>query len=112
MDSFTHFRQPGYSRKNTENSIVQQFDRKLQYSLCWFLQPDQSIGLKSILVNFQLYYRIVVNEEILLTFLAASKVDTPLQCRTIGQKLVSSCSQARNKLVNIYSGNVQLCTLK
>ncbi|WJX23754.1 hypothetical protein P8452_12943 [Trifolium repens] len=23
MDSFTHFRQPGYSRKNTENSIVQ-----------------------------------------------------------------------------------------
>ncbi|XP_073221187.1 protein GAMETE EXPRESSED 3 [Cicer arietinum] len=47
----------------------------------------------------------VVNEEILLTFLAASKVDTPLQCRTTGQKLASSCSQARNKLVNIYSGN-------
>ncbi|KEH25293.1 putative quinoprotein alcohol dehydrogenase-like superfamily [Medicago truncatula] len=47
----------------------------------------------------------VVNEEILLTFIAASKVDTPLQCRTTGQKLASSCSQARNKLVNIYSGN-------
>ncbi|KAK7334522.1 hypothetical protein VNO80_26279 [Phaseolus coccineus] len=49
--------------------------------------------------------RFVMNEETLLAFLAASKIGTPLQCRTIGQKLASSCSQERTKLVSIYTGN-------
>ncbi|KAK8469182.1 hypothetical protein PHAVU_005G010600 [Phaseolus vulgaris] len=47
----------------------------------------------------------VMNEETLLAFLAASKIGTPLQCRTTGQKLASSCSQERTKLVSIYTGN-------
>nr|KYP60422.1 hypothetical protein KK1_022827 [Cajanus cajan] len=53
----------------------------------------------------------VMNEEILLAFLAASKIGTPLQCRTIGQKLASSCSQERTKLVSIYTGNERAIVL-
>ncbi|KAK7316210.1 hypothetical protein VNO77_35059 [Canavalia gladiata] len=53
----------------------------------------------------------VMNEEILLAFLAASKIGTQLQCRTIGQKLASSCSQARAKLVSIYTGNERAIVL-
>ncbi|KAJ7974209.1 Protein GAMETE EXPRESSED 3 [Quillaja saponaria] len=47
----------------------------------------------------------VVDEEILLAFAAASKTGNPLQCRSPGQRLASSCSQARTKLVSIYTGN-------
>ncbi|GAU45592.1 hypothetical protein TSUD_285610, partial [Trifolium subterraneum] len=71
-------------------------------SIYW---SEEYPGQLSTLLSRSDLSQFVVNEEILLTFLAASKVDTPLQCRTIGQKLASSCSQARNKLVNIYSGN-------
>ncbi|KAH1099880.1 hypothetical protein AAZX31_13G034300 [Glycine max] len=53
----------------------------------------------------------VMNEEILLAFLAASRIGTPLQCRTIGQKLASSCSQERTKLVSIYTGNERAIVL-
>ncbi|KAK7381123.1 hypothetical protein VNO78_33648 [Psophocarpus tetragonolobus] len=54
----------------------------------------------------------VMNEEILLTFLAAStKIGTLLQCRTTGQKLASSCSQERTKLVSIYTGNERAIVL-
>ncbi|XP_028792463.1 protein GAMETE EXPRESSED 3-like [Neltuma alba] len=47
----------------------------------------------------------IIDEEILLAFFAASNTGNPLQCRTIDQKLTSSCSQARTELVNIYTGN-------
>ncbi|KAI9083389.1 hypothetical protein K1719_034603 [Acacia pycnantha] len=47
----------------------------------------------------------IIDEEILLAFFAASKTGNSLQCRTIDQKLTSSCSQARTELVNIYTGN-------
>ncbi|QHN93366.1 Protein GAMETE EXPRESSED [Arachis hypogaea] len=53
----------------------------------------------------------VVDEEILLAFLAASKTGNLLQCRTTGQKLASSCSQARTKLVSIYTGNERVIAL-
>ncbi|WVY99786.1 hypothetical protein V8G54_025856 [Vigna mungo] len=56
--------------------------------------------------------RFVMNEETLLAFLAAStEIGTPLQCRTIGQKLASSCSQERTKLVSIYTGNERTIVL-
>ncbi|MED6208589.1 hypothetical protein PIB30_046713 [Stylosanthes scabra] len=53
----------------------------------------------------------VVDEEILLAFLAASKTGNLLQCRTRDQKLASSCSQARTKLVSIYTGNERVIAL-
>ncbi|XP_057737746.1 protein GAMETE EXPRESSED 3 isoform X1 [Arachis stenosperma] len=53
----------------------------------------------------------LVDEEILLAFLAASKTGNLLQCRTTGQKLASSCSQARTKLVSIYTGNERVIAL-
>ncbi|KAK2420239.1 hypothetical protein P8452_50468 [Trifolium repens] len=134
-----------FSRKNTENSIVQvgpfldcsgfavyssqiEMEGKVSHSIGEYtvvsaIRPKVAIFTMLVPATGSIYWseeypgqlstllsksdlsRFVVNEEILLTFLAASKVDTPLQCRTIGQKLASSCSQARNKLVNIYSGN-------
>ncbi|KAK2366183.1 protein GAMETE EXPRESSED [Trifolium repens] len=134
-----------FSRKNTENSIVQvgpfldcsgfavyssqiEMEGKVshgigEYTVVSAIRPKVAIFTMLVPATGSIYWseeypgqlstllsksdlsRFVVNEEILLTFLAASKVDTPLQCRTIGQKLASSCSQARNKLVNIYSGN-------
>ncbi|CAJ2665954.1 unnamed protein product [Trifolium pratense] len=134
-----------FSRKNTENSIVQvgpfldcsgfavyssqiEMEGKVshsigEYTIVSAIRPKVAIftmlvpatgsiywseeypGQRSTLLSKSDLSQFVVNEEILLTFLAASKVDTPLQCRTTGQKLASSCSQARNKLVNIYSGN-------
>ncbi|XP_052111110.1 protein GAMETE EXPRESSED 3 isoform X4 [Arachis duranensis] len=71
----------------------------------------------------------LVDEEILLAFLAASmqlferkcadglvpiynaETGNLLQCRTTGQKLASSCSQARTKLVSIYTGNERVIAL-
>ncbi|CAI8594165.1 unnamed protein product [Vicia faba] len=134
-----------FSRRNTENSIVQvgpfldcsgfavyssqiEMEGKVSHSIGEYtsvsaIRPKAAIftmlvpatgsiywsevypGQLSILLSKSDLSQFVVNEEILLTFLAASKVDTPLSCRTFGQKLASSCSQARNKLVNIYSGN-------
>ncbi|KAF7822351.1 protein GAMETE EXPRESSED 3 [Senna tora] len=64
----------------------------------------------SLLANSDLS-QFVIDEEILLAFLAASKTGNPLQCRTVGEKLTSSCSQARTKLVNIYTGNERAIVL-
>ncbi|KAK7271775.1 hypothetical protein RJT34_27949 [Clitoria ternatea] len=56
--------------------------------------------------------KFVMNEEILLAFLAAStEIGTRLKCRTVGQKLASGCSQARTKLVSIYTGNERAIVL-
>ncbi|XP_019451713.1 PREDICTED: protein GAMETE EXPRESSED 3 [Lupinus angustifolius] len=49
--------------------------------------------------------KFVVDEEIIVAFLVASNTGNPLQCRTIDQRLTSSCSQARTVHVNIYTGN-------
>ncbi|XP_050902987.1 protein GAMETE EXPRESSED 3 [Lathyrus oleraceus] len=134
-----------FSRRNTENSIVQvgpfldcsgfavyssqiEMEGKVSHSIGEYtsvsaIRPKAAIFTMLVPATGSIYWsevypgqvstllsksdlsQFVVNEEILLTFLAASRVDTPLPCRTSGQKLASSCSQARNKLVNIYSGN-------
>ncbi|KAK4602226.1 hypothetical protein RGQ29_011322 [Quercus rubra] len=47
----------------------------------------------------------VLDEGILLAFVAASKTGNPLQCRTKRQKFASSCSQAKPKYLSIYTGN-------
>ncbi|PQM41017.1 hypothetical protein Pyn_06635 [Prunus yedoensis var. nudiflora] len=47
----------------------------------------------------------ILDERILLAFVAASKTGNPLACRSTRQKLMSSCSQVRPKLVSIYTGN-------
>ncbi|XP_065638872.1 protein GAMETE EXPRESSED 3 isoform X4 [Quercus suber] len=47
----------------------------------------------------------VLDEGILLAFVAASKTGNPLQCRTKRQKCASSCSQAKPKYLSIYTGN-------
>ncbi|XP_062106346.1 protein GAMETE EXPRESSED 3 [Humulus lupulus] len=47
----------------------------------------------------------VLDERILLAFFAASKTGNPLACRTRHQKLISTCSQARTKLLRLYTGN-------
>ncbi|KAL6961028.1 hypothetical protein U1Q18_038791 [Sarracenia purpurea var. burkii] len=47
----------------------------------------------------------VLDERILLAFIAASKIDNPLSCRSTRQKFASSCSQAEPKRVGIYTGN-------
>ncbi|KAK2420238.1 protein GAMETE EXPRESSED [Trifolium repens] len=123
-----------FSRKNTENSIVQvgpfldcsgfavyssqiEMEGKVSHSIGEYtvvsaIRPKVAIFTMLVPATGSIYWseeypgqlstllsksdlsRFVVNEEILLTFLAASS-----------QKLASSCSQARNKLVNIYSGN-------
>ncbi|PQQ17113.1 hypothetical protein Pyn_27834 [Prunus yedoensis var. nudiflora] len=45
----------------------------------------------------------ILDERILLAFVAASKTGNPLACRSTRQKLMSSCSQVRPKLVSIYT---------
>ncbi|XP_075651260.1 protein GAMETE EXPRESSED 3-like isoform X2 [Castanea sativa] len=47
----------------------------------------------------------VLDEGILLAFVAASKTGNPLQCRTKREKCASSCSQAKPKYLSIYTGN-------
>ncbi|KAF4373420.1 hypothetical protein G4B88_011689 [Cannabis sativa] len=49
--------------------------------------------------------RYVLDERILLAFFAASKTGNPLACRSRHQKLISTCSQARPKLLRLYTGN-------
>ncbi|CAK8533279.1 unnamed protein product [Lathyrus sativus] len=123
-----------FSRRNTENSIVQvgpfldcsgfavyssqiEMEGKISHSIGEYtsvsaIRPKAAIFTMLVPATGSIYWsevypgqvstllsksdlsQFVVNEEILLTFLAASS-----------QKLASSCSQARNKLVNIYSGN-------
>ncbi|KAK6930454.1 hypothetical protein RJ641_004548 [Dillenia turbinata] len=46
-----------------------------------------------------------LDETILLAFIAGSKIGNPFPCRTIRQKLASSCSQAMPKHPRIYAGN-------
>ncbi|KAK4606221.1 hypothetical protein RGQ29_000474 [Quercus rubra] len=50
-------------------------------------------------------HQFVLDEGILLAFVAASKTGNPLQCRTKRQKCASSCSQAKPKYLSIYTGN-------
>ncbi|KAL5806049.1 hypothetical protein ACOSQ4_028782 [Xanthoceras sorbifolium] len=47
----------------------------------------------------------VLDESLLLAFVTAAKTGNPLLCRTTRQKLASSCSQARPKPPDIYTGN-------
>ncbi|KAF4363437.1 hypothetical protein F8388_016565 [Cannabis sativa] len=47
--------------------------------------------------------RYVLDERILLAFFAASKTGNPLACRSRHQKLISTCSQARPKLLRLYT---------
>ncbi|CBI16864.3 unnamed protein product, partial [Vitis vinifera] len=47
----------------------------------------------------------VLDESVLLAFVAASKIGNPLPCRTTYQKLAASCSEARPKYLSIYTGN-------
>ncbi|WCJ25394.1 gamete-expressed 3 [Euphorbia peplus] len=47
----------------------------------------------------------VLDERILLAFLAASGTGNPLPCRSKYEKLVSGCSQARPKRLRIYTGH-------
>ncbi|KAM3712558.1 hypothetical protein ACB098_01G190800 [Castanea mollissima] len=63
--------------------------------------PDQfsSSLSKSDLCQF------VLDEGILLAFVAASKTGNPLQCRTKREKCASSCSQAKPRYLSIYTGN-------
>ncbi|KAK9924758.1 hypothetical protein M0R45_033111 [Rubus argutus] len=50
-------------------------------------------------------HHFILDEMILLAFVAASKTGNPLACRSTRQKLMSSCSQVRPKLANIYTGS-------
>ncbi|KAJ1412796.1 WD40/YVTN repeat-like-containing domain superfamily [Sesbania bispinosa] len=140
-----------FSRRNTENSIVQvgpfldcsgfsvyssqiEMEGKVshtigEYTIVSAFRPKAAIFTMLVPATGSIYWsegypgpfstllsksdlsQFVVNEEIFLTFLAASKIGTPLQCRTIGQKLASSCSQARTKLVSIYTGNERAIVL-
>ncbi|KAK4802027.1 hypothetical protein SAY86_000230 [Trapa natans] len=47
----------------------------------------------------------LLDERILLRFLAASKIGNPLQCRSRSQRLSSSCSKATMKRLNGYTGD-------
>ncbi|XP_065854173.1 protein GAMETE EXPRESSED 3 [Euphorbia lathyris] len=63
--------------------------------------PDQLLSSlsKSDLQHF------VLDEGILIAFIAASRTGNPLPCRRKYEKLVSSCSQARPKHLKIHTGN-------
>ncbi|XP_022884264.1 protein GAMETE EXPRESSED 3-like [Olea europaea var. sylvestris] len=47
----------------------------------------------------------ILDERMLLAIFAASRNGNPLPCRTMRQKLASSCSGGRPKSINIYTGN-------
>ncbi|KAK1383845.1 Gamete expressed [Heracleum sosnowskyi] len=61
--------------------------------------PTSSLLSKSDLQHF------VLDERVLLAFLSASGVGSPLPCRSTRQKLSSSCSQTVPRLLSIYTGN-------
>ncbi|XP_056696594.1 protein GAMETE EXPRESSED 3 isoform X2 [Spinacia oleracea] len=46
-----------------------------------------------------------VDEEIVLTFIAAAKIGNPLPCRSNNLKLAFSCSELRPKSISVYTGN-------
>ncbi|XP_057951587.1 protein GAMETE EXPRESSED 3 [Malania oleifera] len=62
-------------------------------------------GVFSSLLSDSDLHHFVLDERILLAFAAASKTGNPLPCRTIRQKLASTCSQAKPKCLSIYTGN-------
>ncbi|XP_024022300.1 protein GAMETE EXPRESSED 3 [Morus notabilis] len=47
----------------------------------------------------------VLDERILLAFFAASKTGNKLACRSRRQKVISTCSQSRPKLLRLYTGS-------
>ncbi|GAB4827434.1 hypothetical protein Ancab_034319 [Ancistrocladus abbreviatus] len=47
----------------------------------------------------------ILDEGILLVFIAASKMGNQLRCRSTRQRLAASCSQARKKSHTVYTGN-------
>ncbi|XP_061359755.1 protein GAMETE EXPRESSED 3 [Gastrolobium bilobum] len=140
-----------FSRKNTENSLVQvgpfldcsgfavyssqtEMEGKVshtigEYTVVSAIRPKAALFTMLVPATGSIYWsegypgqlstllsksdlsQFVVDEEIFLAFLAASMIGTPLQCRTIGQKLASSCSQSRTKLVSIYTGNERAIVL-
>ncbi|KAF5475458.1 hypothetical protein F2P56_007262 [Juglans regia] len=66
---------------------------------------ESSPGQFSSLLSESDLRQFVLDEGILLAFFAASKIHSPLQCRSKYQKLASSCSQASPKHIVIYTGN-------
>ncbi|XP_041025174.1 protein GAMETE EXPRESSED 3 isoform X2 [Juglans microcarpa x Juglans regia] len=66
---------------------------------------ESSPGQFSSLLSESDLRQFVLDEGILLAFFAASKIRSPLQCRSKYQKLASSCSQASPNHIVIYTGN-------
>ncbi|GMN57027.1 hypothetical protein TIFTF001_026139 [Ficus carica] len=60
--------------------------------------------LSSSLSSMDLHH-FVLDERILLAFFAASRTGNKLACRSRRQKLISTCSQARPKLLRLYTGS-------
>ncbi|XP_050379951.1 protein GAMETE EXPRESSED 3 [Argentina anserina] len=59
----------------------------------------------SSLISHSDLHHFILDERIVLAFVAASKTGNPLACRSMRQKFMSSCSQVRPKLANIYTGS-------
>ncbi|XP_040369545.1 protein GAMETE EXPRESSED 3 [Rosa chinensis] len=59
----------------------------------------------SSLISHSDLHHFILDERIVLAFVAASKTGSPLACRSTRQKFMSSCSQVTPKIVNIYSGS-------
>ncbi|KAM5581019.1 protein GAMETE EXPRESSED 3 [Rosa sericea] len=59
----------------------------------------------SSLISHSDLHHFILDERIVLAFVAASKTGNPLACRSTRQKFMSSCSQVTPKIVNIYTGS-------
>ncbi|XP_062016779.1 protein GAMETE EXPRESSED 3 [Rosa rugosa] len=59
----------------------------------------------SSLISHSDLHHFILDERIVLAFVAASKTGSPLTCRSTRQKFMSSCSQVTPKIVNIYTGS-------
>ncbi|XP_019195073.1 PREDICTED: protein GAMETE EXPRESSED 3 [Ipomoea nil] len=55
--------------------------------------------------------RFVCDEQIILAFFAASRINNPFQCISTRQKFAVSCSQITPKSINIYTGNERAVVL-
>ncbi|XP_074279270.1 protein GAMETE EXPRESSED 3 isoform X2 [Silene latifolia] len=50
-------------------------------------------------------HRFILDEGMILAFIAAAKIGNPLPCRTTRLKLSFSCSEVKSKSVSVYTGN-------
>ncbi|GFZ18993.1 gamete-expressed 3 [Actinidia rufa] len=79
-------------------------------SIYWSKSYSELGQFSSVLSESDLQH-FVVDEGILLAFITASNIGSPLPCRSTRQKLASSCSQAEPKHVSIYAGNERAIVL-